>query len=71
MSQLQTVGLCDTVTDFLTELARFKIVSIGVIVFDGQAYTTHQFNMTSEDMFIASSLWDSFAKGDYSNHREH
>lgn len=71
MPHLQTVGPCETVTDLLMQIARFEIVSIGVVVFDGQNYTTHQVNMTSEDMFIASSLWNSFANGDYSHQREH
>jgi hypothetical protein len=67
----QTVGPCGTVSDFLAQIARFEIVSIGVVVFDGQTYTTHQVNMTSEDMLIASHLWGSFASSDYSHQREH
>ena len=66
----QTTYDTDDPYNLLDQIRSFSIVSIGIVVYDGQNYTTHQVGMSDYDLAIASDLWKRFAEGDYGHSQE-
>jgi len=68
----QTTDDTDDPLDLLYQvLHELNIVSIGIVVFDGQHYTTHQVGMDKADMLLASHLWQRFANQDMGEELAH
>ena len=77
MPKLPQIGHCTTLDQFLTRLVRLcdgsDVTGLAVVLSrqNGEAISTHQFGMNSDELAIAGALLDDYAKDICTDYVEH